>query len=253
MQTQPTFLSTDDVMPRERGAFWRDLICDVFVQLDCKNVGESFYGSIEDRKIGALQLSHVQSSQHNVLRSKRQIAKASRDYFLISMQLAGNGVIEQDGRTAILGPGDFAMYDSTRCYELRFRDSFEQLVLKMPRSMVSDRLAFPERLTAESIRGSAGMARVAVEFVRSVACQAHRLEAHEIERLSHILIDVVRAAVGHSLVSEPDASTSTQAAQLIRIKMYIIDNLRNYKLSRDLIEYFVKPDPLAFDMVAENS
>lgn len=226
-------LTTDSVAPAAKEAFWRDLICDVFVQLECGNVGPEFFGSIEETQISDVQLSRVRSAQHDVLRSKRQIAKSTDDFFLISLQMAGRGVVEQDGRTAVLNPGDFVMYDSTRRYELRFRDRFEQLVLKAPRSMLRNRLAFPERLTGKRIRSSAGMARVAVEFVCSVANQVDALDPHEVERISHNVIDVMSAALGHSLINEPVSYTTSQAAQLIRIKVYILDNLRDPNLTRD--------------------
>ncbi len=235
MSNQHLYLSTDEVTARERGAYWRDLICDVFVQLECTHVGDAFYGSIEDQQVGALQLSTVNSSQQNVFRTKRHISRATDDCFLISMQVAGTGTVKQDGRAAMLRPGDFAMYDTTRSYELEFTEPFEELVLKAPRSMIKDRLAFPERLTATPIHGSSGMARVAMEFVRSVSSQVHSLEPHEIERLSHNVIDVVGAAVGHSLLNEPVAMTSTKSAQLIRIKVFIADNLRSVNLTRESI------------------
>ena len=235
MTTGSTFLSTDAVASRERGEYWRDLICDVFVQLECRDVADGFFGSIEDRAIGPMQLSTVKSSKHRVLRTRRQIAKSSDDCFLVSMQVAGTGIVKQDGREALLEPGDFVLYDSTRSYELEFEGPFEELVLKAPRPLIRDRLASPERLTATSVRGSTAMTRVAMEFVRSVANQIHLLEPHEIERLSHNVIDVVSAAVGHSLLNTPVAMTSTTSAQLIRIKMFISDNLRDHKLSRELI------------------
>lgn len=235
MHSAPTYLSTDAVAERERGAYWRDMICDVFVQLECRDVTDRFFGSIEDRKIGGMQLSTVRSGKHRVLRTKRQIAKSTEDYFLVSMQVSGTGVVKQDGRAAFLQPGDFVMYDSTRSYELEFTGPFEELVLKAPRSMIRDRLACPERLTATSVKGSTGMARVAMEFVRSVANQVHSLEPHEIERLSHNVIDVVSAAVGHSLLDQPVAMTSTTSAQLIRIKMFIADHLRDTNLSRESV------------------
>ena len=101
MTSQENRLTTDNVPLHERAAYWRDLICDVFVQLDCDNVGDSFSGSIHDRQIGALQLSDVRSSRHDVRRSRRQIAKSTDDFFLVSMQLSGKGLIRQDGREAL--------------------------------------------------------------------------------------------------------------------------------------------------------
>ena len=136
-----TLLSTSHIAAGERAAYWIDMICDVFVQLDCTQTGERFHGEIADRTIGPLRVSRVDSNKQLVLRSSRQIARSCEDYFLVSLQLAGHGRVLQDGRAALLGPGDFALYDSTRRYTLAFDDEFTQIVLKTPRALLTDRLA----------------------------------------------------------------------------------------------------------------
>jgi hypothetical protein len=51
----------------------------------------------------------------------------------LSVQLEGSSALEQDGREARLGPGDFALYDTRRPYRLKVNASTAQLVLKIPR------------------------------------------------------------------------------------------------------------------------
>lgn len=228
-------LSTDDVAARERASYWIDLICDVFVQLDCTDVDADFHGTIINEPMGRVQLSEVIADKQLVTRSKRQLTRSGEDCFLVSLQLAGRGVVQQDGRSAVLEPGDFALYDSTRNYTLRFDDDFRQLVLKTPRSLLTERLDFPERCTASRIAGSAGMGRVASEFLRALAREAPTLLPHEIERMSHTLIDVLAATFGHSLVNQPVSPTSHCAAQLVRIKMFIEDHLRDTALSPEKV------------------
>ena len=148
-------------------------------------------------------LSRVDSNKQLVLRSPRQIARSCDDYFLVSLQLAGYGRVLQDGRAALLGPGDFALYDSTRRYTLAFDDEFTQIVLKTPRALLTERLARAETCTALAIKGSAGMGRVAAELLRSVAREAQTLRPHEIERMAHAVIDVFATAFGQSPVQLP--------------------------------------------------
>jgi AraC-like DNA-binding protein len=230
-----TLLSTSHVAAGERAAYWIDMICDVFVQLDCTRTAERFHGEIADQTLGPLRVSRVDSNKQLVLRSPRQIARSCDDYFLVSLQLAGHGRVLQDGRAALLGPGDFALYDSTRCYSLAFDDEFTQLVLKTPRSLLTDRLARAETCTALAIRGSAGMGRVAAELLRSVAREAHTLLPYEIERMAHAVIDVFAAAFGQSPIQQPVSPGSHRAAQLLRIKMFIEDHLRDPELSPEQV------------------
>ena len=99
-------LSTDAVAPRERLALWTDLICDVYVQLDCDALvaPDAFQGDIRKDRLATLDLSQVTSCPQDVHRTSRQIAKATEDYFLVSIQTQGTGRVRQDGREARLRP-----------------------------------------------------------------------------------------------------------------------------------------------------
>ena len=228
-------LSTDHVHARERSSYWADLVCDVFVQLDCQRMGDGFFGHIADRPLGDVRLSEVSSTAHHVRRTGRMLSRADEDCMLLSLQMHGTGSVEQDGRQAILQPGDFALYDSTRQYDLKFESDFAQLVLKTPRAMFLDRFAGSESATGVRISGSAGMGRVASSFIREVAREAHTLLPHEIERVTHNAIDVMAAALGHTLLDQPVRQSSTKAAQLIRIKLYIDSHLSDAALSPERI------------------
>ena len=228
-------LTTDSVGARNRPSYWVELICDVFVQLDCNRVSKNFFGHIADRPLGDMRLSEVRSTTQHVQRSPRMLSRATDDCMLLSLQTSGRGCIEQDGRQAILEPGDFALYDSTRRYDLRFDGDFSQMVVKTPRGLFLDRFANSESITATRISGSAGMGRVASRFVREVAREAHTLLPHEIERVTHNVIDVMAAALGHSLFDRPVAATSTRAAQMVRIKMFIDNHLAAPDLSPETI------------------
>ena len=111
-------LSTADVAARHRLAFWTDVVCDTYVQLDCEPPAgaDAVEGEIVADSLATLQLSRVTATAQQVRRTPAKIARASEDYFLVSIQTQGRGVISQDGRDAVLGPGDFALYDSTRPY-----------------------------------------------------------------------------------------------------------------------------------------
>ncbi|HXV98047.1 MAG TPA: AraC family transcriptional regulator, partial [Anaerolineae bacterium] len=78
-----TLLSTKDICEQERFNYWCDLICDVFVQLEANPVGTKlFYGAIDNNQLSFVQVSDVISCGQRVVRSRRQIAKSTEDYFL---------------------------------------------------------------------------------------------------------------------------------------------------------------------------
>src|SRR5437879_1802433 len=115
-------LSTDAVDPADSVDFWTTAISQTYVELGC-SVPEGLDridGRIDAADIASLSLSRVAGTAQNVVRTPGSITRTSDDFFLVSVQTAGSGLVVQDERTALLHPGDFALYDSTRPYQLHF-------------------------------------------------------------------------------------------------------------------------------------
>jgi len=164
-------VSTADVEARHRVAYWTDLVCDTYVQLECDAAGGAAVidGEIAAARLATLELSRVTATAQRVRRTPAKIARASEDYFLVSIQTEGQGVVAQDGREALLGPGDFALYDSTRPYELRFDGAFQQYVLMLPGPTLRSALRETERLTASTVCGSRGAGHLMIGMIRTLA------------------------------------------------------------------------------------
>lgn len=232
MEPKAQVLSTDRVASHRRVSYWRDAICDVFVELDREAVRSSgeFYGTIVNRPIAELQFSDVLSSGQRVVRSKSRIARSHNDYFMISVQREGTGIVSQDGRVARLNPGDFALYDSTRPYELMFDAPFSQFVARVPRSAVSNRLIAPEWLTARRIDGRSGVGRIALSYLAELERQLPSLDSQACGRLSDTFLDLITLALSASVNERPQMSNVRQA-QLYRIQCYIDDHLADPDLT----------------------
>lgn len=210
--------TTDVVPPRARFAYWREAICDVFVSLDAERPAGphppalGFSGRIACTAAGSVRLSEVTSDPQHVVRSPRQIARSSEDDFLVSLQVSGRGRVEQDGRSAALVPGEFALYDSTRPYVLHFDGAFRQLVLQFPRSALRARLEGADRATAVRVP-AAGAGAVVGAFTRALAEQAPSLDASTADRLGAHGLDLLAdalAAVGGLGPADADAVRGAQ-------------------------------------------
>ncbi|RMF08424.1 MAG: helix-turn-helix domain-containing protein [Alphaproteobacteria bacterium] len=225
-------LSTQMVEPPHRLSFWREVICDVFVKLDCERVREEgeFSGTIVNGSIGDLQFSEVISTGQHVIRSKAQLARASGDYFLISVQTAGHGRVVQDGRTADLSVGQFALYDTSRPYELMFEDNFSQLVIRIPRQAFSNRVMVSDRLTARAMNGRQGVGRIALSYLAELDRSFPSVDPSMCGRLCDTFIDLLSLAVSSDHMDQPDVS-NVRLTQLYRIQRYIEDHLSEPDLS----------------------
>jgi AraC-like DNA-binding protein len=225
--------STRQVSTPDRFAYWREIVCDVFVQLDAEPIGAGeFVGSISTTDVGPITVSSVDARPHHVARSPRQIAKADREDFLVSVQMSGYGVATQDGREAGLTAGDFVLYDTTRPYDLHFSDTFKQTVLQMPRAALDDRCLGLDRLTGVCISGITPMGRIVHDFVSALAVNAPQLDPESAHRLGGTTVDLLAAAFANALGRDATPPPSAvRTLHLRRIKSYIESNLSDTTLS----------------------
>ncbi len=230
---------TAECAEHQRFDYWRDLVCDEFVQLECEPLRSSvFDGSIRGGVgVSNVQFSEVISDPQLVTRSKRQIAKSAEADFLISFQLKEQGVVRQAGREAILKPGSFALYDSTEPYTLEFKEPFHQLVVQMPKEVLSRHLLHPEKFTAIPISGDSGLGSVLTNFVFSLVHEIQHLDQAP-EHLSENLVNMIAMAFSSSLMLDHSASQcAANAALKQRVKHYIDNNLHDPKLTNKSIAH----------------
>jgi AraC-like DNA-binding protein len=125
--------STSAVAPMRAFEYWRDLLCDTFVQLSAAPTGPGiFAGQIEHASFADFEISTVRADGHRVRRTRQHIARAGEEYLLASVQTKGRCRVEQDGRYAELTPGAMALFDSTRPYTLNFDETVERVVVRVP-------------------------------------------------------------------------------------------------------------------------
>jgi AraC-like DNA-binding protein len=201
-------LSTDTVDARERLAYWNEAVSDTYVRLDTTAPGRDVVGEIRADTLATLDLSRVTATAQHVRRTQSLIAAAAEDYFLVSIQTEGVGRIMQDGRTAELRPGDFALYDSTRPYELLFDDAFQQYVVMLPGPMLRSQLRGAPELTARRVRGSRGAGHLMIEMIRTLAAGIDVLEpaaaAAVAQSVEHIVVAGLSSLTPDAPVPEPE-------------------------------------------------
>lgn len=197
-------LSTADIAASNRFDFWHEVICSAFVRLEAESMPgpEPFFARIDFADLGPLTLSRVTASQHAVRRSPRLIADEPRDEVLLSIQLKGTAVVEQDDRQAILCPGDFALYDATRPYNLSMPAEFEMLVLQFDRQFLLERCPSPELLTAIRMQNNSTVTAPVSAFLRSLEPIALGDDSAVSRQLATSALDLLGVALADQLGDE---------------------------------------------------
>ncbi|MEQ8266567.1 MAG: helix-turn-helix domain-containing protein [Parvibaculum sp.] len=232
MELAAKVLTTESVPRSHRLSYWRDLVCDTFVELACESAApHDFSGSIQSLEFDGTKYSHVKSSWHRVVRDKRRISNSNFTHFLLSLQLRGRGRLIQDGRLVDLEPGDFALYDVTRPYELQFEEDFEQLVVQLPRNQILSRLFDADGLVAVGVSGQSGLGRLASTLIVQTASQLDCLDAPGLAQAQSSALDLVAHALANGRNVSVERQSESRQLILRRILNYIEENLSNPGLS----------------------
>lgn len=237
--------STDTVEARDRLSYWVEAVCETYVQLECDapQRDKVFRGTIEANQLATLGLSRVTSSPQRVRRTPAKIALATEDYFLVSIQTAGHGKIVQDGRVAELSPGDFALYDSTRPYELIFDEPFQQHVLQLPGATLRTKLRNTEALTARTVCGARGAGHLAIGMINALAADIDTLEAGSVAAIAESVENILVAGLCTLPGACDPAVSRLTAFHRNQIKAYVLQRLRDPKLSVNEIAAHLRLSP----------
>lgn len=151
-------LDTTTVAETDRLDFWRSTVCDQFVALD---VTPSTTGLVSGRvtaaSVAGTHLRRISSVPHRFERTVRQVRSADEDYLQIALARRGRTLVVQDGREAVIGPGEFVIYDSSRPFSFITSDSFEYQVCLHPKGALPLSATETAAVTAITFDGRRGI------------------------------------------------------------------------------------------------
>ena len=164
--------ATGQVDPPDRLAAWRELVNRAFLPLAITPIRDpgAFEAEATGRTLGGVRVWRVKGSPMSAVRARRHIEAGGHDDYPIALHITGTAYGVQDGREVRLGPGDFALFDSTRPYSVTFAGpgAFEHVIYQVPRGRLDAR---SDVGTATALRvpaaGSAG--QLASPYLRTLA------------------------------------------------------------------------------------
>jgi len=196
--------------PQSRSVWesWREQLWSTYVRLETASDDDSFYGRVERPNAASVRLSRVISTRQVTERAACHLRSDPQEVLLVAVQIAGEGIIEQDGRQSRLQVGDFGFYDTTRPYRLAFEGPFEQLILRMPRRLIDRRLPTLNRLTARRYEARSGPGALAIGFIRQLAGSAAALDDSGLESFEGATAEMLATAIQLAEAGEPQRDRS---------------------------------------------
>jgi AraC-like DNA-binding protein len=143
------------------------------------------------------------------------------------MLLGGRGVVLQDDRDAVLSPGDFAVWNTSRPYRLEFDETFRILVLMCPHTALRVPARTMARMTAVRLSSQDGVGALVRPFLTGLAGQLDGVSPAAVSHLAAATLEMLAAAL-----TDGDSAESLRGGTLLhRVQSFIEDHLSDPDLT----------------------
>jgi len=234
MNTPTNQMNTDEVSARDRVPYWSDWIDRLFGGLRSDLYGDTdFDGQVASARAGDVILTRLESNRHRVMRSAAMVRGSEVGYLKIVAPFHGCAGVEQKGREAWVAPGEWSIYDTTDTYAVSNPVRVEHLIVMVPKANLAERGLAIDELMARRLGGSGGIARVALETMRS----AWRELPAMTEEAAGSLGEVITQCVHLSLLDLAGRGTAATQRETLRerIKQHVLRHLGDPALSVEQI------------------
>jgi AraC-like DNA-binding protein len=187
----------------------------------------AFAGTITHRSLGELGMFGVACQRHTVYRRPSDLELGNDAYFLLTLQIAGDKRVTQDGRSATIHAGEFALYDSQQPLTLDVSDDYRSVNVKFRKEILGahDAGSFSQ-LVARKFSGEQGIAPVVWSTILSLGSLNPSTGAGAILLAGNVIdmaATMLRAQAG---VTGPD-ERDEQARRLRAVHAYIDERLHD--------------------------
>ncbi|MGO9133749.1 MAG: helix-turn-helix domain-containing protein [Methylovirgula sp.] len=210
----------------QRLRHWQDLVGDHLADVDMRQPkhvsrAESYCGLMSLDAYPDVTFARVTSANQLLMRTPERIRRASHETALVNILISGECQVEQEGRRALMKPGDLCLYESVRPYDIRVPGPIEVLVVMADRQKVEAAFGNLRLFTGLVSDGTKPSSVIAGQYWRSLAAQAAGLNDFEIAPLVAAGFDFLRVA----LASVPSSGCAPSGAYAVqRAKTFIKEN-----------------------------
>ena len=227
-------VSTQDATTSHRLDLWCQLVCQVFGRLRSETFGDkSFVGKLEHGQMGDIRVCKLIASRHRVVRTSTFAKLDDRGCLKVVLQKRGKSYFEQNGRSVVLSPGQWSIYDTGRSYTVSNPQSIEQLILMIPREKVFTGGVDLSQRIVRHFPGNTGINRLTYQFIANAFEEMPEIGAEAACGISDAIAELIRLALLGQPADEgsDESALSLGSVQRDRIRGYIYSHLRDPELS----------------------
>lgn len=227
--------STRELPEKDRFSYWRE---EFFRNSGCKFVMETprepFFAEICARTLGdAATLCDQNASAYAASRGPREIARSTKNYFLVAAKLSGTFQYRHDGSSTVARPGDLLLFDTTRPWHCEIpKGRHRTLLLTLDREALLPRLASPDLPAIQKLTGQRPLGGLLDSYLRSLATVEPAPSAETGQALIDHFCGLLALALGATEETrETTGQAGLKAARLRAIRDYAEQNLDDPNLT----------------------
>jgi AraC-like DNA-binding protein len=226
-------LTTSDKKPSERFEFWQEVVCKKYVSASAVTevTDDEFAGSLISRDLGPLVVSELEAPLHFWSRKPRHVRSDDQDVYIVSLLQEGEGALTQSGRSARLGEGDLAIYDTGAPFEYALRA--KALLIKLPKPLLESKLDRAGDFLVVNIDRSNPLLPILGDLLAKTLSMdlSEDVNALVAKRLSNAIVDLLVSICDLRRETSPRA----EILPLQKVMRFVRANLDSYELTPETL------------------
>ncbi|BBD01503.1 hypothetical protein YGS_C1P2758 [Sphingobium sp. YG1] len=191
----------------------------------------SFSGAFSSKDLLDTRFSRVAADRHYVSRERAAISRDASEHVLLSMLLEGEVTISQGDREARLVKGDIAIYDTTQPHRFVVTQPFAQVLVRLRRSEVIERVGHLNDLTARKLSSSRGMGLLISNLLHDVDYQLDHISAGAMRVVNTSMLDLICSGFGEIRTESHAHLREHQYRLMMRILAFVDQHLCDSELN----------------------
>ncbi|TQE24185.1 helix-turn-helix domain-containing protein [Streptomyces ipomoeae] len=233
-----TVFRSEDLPAGERFDHWRAMVGQTRSPSDIISAHTAdFWAEARLMELGPVTVWPTSFLPTRYRRSQKMVRQSDPELYHLSLLLDGGMALDHVGRTAVFGPRDLHLADSSQPYDLQpygvgpgrvvkgVGVDFPKALLPLPPHRVRE-------LLGRGLSGRDGLGALLTDFLVGLERQADHLQPADGPRLGTVVLDLVSAWCAHALEAEAALPPETRQQVMVRrIQAFIRQNLHDPELS----------------------
>lgn len=240
------YWTTADRPSEEQFSYWREVICEAFTPLAAERRTQhrpagpresGIQSWVRSQTLTTTNCAEVSSRTQLVLHGASEVRRTTSDVVFVNLQLSGHCVAGQGGRTCIVPPGSFAVFDTTSEYSLEFHEDpsvqeWRLLSFRVPRAQLVPLVTDPETVTAVTYNAATDApANLVASTMLSIWRNIDGLGRGPADAAESAFTSVLAAGVGGTDELRHNCAETLDATLRAEVNRYLAANLRAADLS----------------------